>query len=175
MDIDEPQADQSEGGDECCSPGGGQRNWRSVLFITAIVLAGAVAAHSVLTNGGRGLLPCGGAGGSCAIDKGNGNGNGQACPKNAACAIGQDCSPDAPCPSIGTCPSQQQPCPMSSGQGEPIGCRPATTPAGPAPQAPPSTCCPEDAPPGMLQTGGSHRMLLWNRLLTEDIVGAGPD
>ena len=171
MDIDEPQADQSQpccgpssGGDECCSPGGGQRNWRSVLFITAIVLAGAVAAHSVLTNGGRGLLPCGGgAGGSCAIDKGNGNGDGnaQACPVKAACPMeqsngngeGQACSEIAACPmeqgngngnggGEGCCPLETQACPKAGAPGKAAGCCPSMAPADAAPQPAPGGCCP---------------------------------
>ena len=164
MDTNEPQIEQSGSGCDSssgdsipCAPGG-KRNWRTILFVAVVLVAGAVAARSVLTNGGKGAC---GIGELCSIDEGsgqasstiaacpleqgngngNGNGNGEVCPQNAACPIGQECSQDCPCPSMGTCPSQQQTCPMSSGQGEAAGCCPATAPADPAPQPAPTGCC----------------------------------
>jgi len=159
MDTNEPQIEQSgsgcdssSGNDIPCAPGG-KKNWRTILFVVAVVSACAVAAHSVLTNGSKGGCPIrglcsldNGNAQACAIDKGNGNGDSAVCPKNAACPMGQECSQDAPCPSMGTCPSQQQTCPMSSGQGEAAGCCPATAPADPAPQPGPAGCCPGSAP-----------------------------
>lgn len=167
MDTNEPKIEQSgcgcdssSGGDICCGPGG-KRNWRTILFVGVVLLAGAVAAHSVLTNGSNGGCPikaiCSldkGDAQACAIEKGGGQAastiaaypleqaNGQSCPKNAACPMGQTCSQDVPCPSIGACPSQQPTCPMSSGQEGAAGCCPTTAPAEPAPQPPATGCCP---------------------------------
>jgi len=171
MDTNEPKAEQSgcgcdssSGGDIPCTPGG-KRNWRTILFVVAVVSAGAVAAHSVLTNGSNGGCPISslcsldkGGGQACAIEKGDGQagstvaacslekGSGESCPMNAACPMGQECSQDAPCPSMGSCTSQKPTCPMSSGQEEAAGCCPATTPAEPAPQPGPAGCCPGSAP-----------------------------
>lgn len=161
MDTNEPQVEQSaRGGDSASGDGignapGGKRNWRTILFVVAVVSACAVAAHSVLTNGNKGGCPIRGLCSldkgdaqasstitACPLEQGNGNGDSMVCPKNADCPIGQECSQGAPCPSIGTCPLQQQTCPMSSGQREAADCCPATAPADPAPQPTPTGCCP---------------------------------
>ncbi|MBN2270840.1 MAG: hypothetical protein JXN61_09515 [Sedimentisphaerales bacterium] len=158
METNEPQVEQSGSGGDASSGDGigsaprGKRNWRTILFVALVVLACVVTAHSVLTNGNggcpiRGLCSLDNGGGqACAIDKGNGNGDSAVCPKNADCPIGQACSQDAPCPLMGTCPSQEQTCPMSSGQGEAAGCCPSTAPDEPAPQPAPAGCCPGSTP-----------------------------
>ena len=169
MDKDESQVEQSgcgcdssSGDDVCCTPGSGKSNWRTALFIVAVVLAGGVAAHSVLTNGGS-ATPCGGAGAICAIE-GNGNGGGQACAMTAACALeqsngngGEACSKIAACTleqSNGNgggqacsidCPSEKGCC--QDAPGKAAGCCPAAAPADPAPQPAPTGCCPAAAPP----------------------------
>ena len=170
MDKDESQVEQSgcgcdssSGDDVCCTPGSGKSNWRTALFIVAVVLAGGVAAHSVLTNGGS-ATPCGGAGAICAIEQNNGNGGGQGCAMTAACALeqsngngGEACSKIAACTleqSNGNgggqacsidCPSEKGCC--QDAPGKAAGCCPAAGSADPAPQPAPTGCCPAAAPP----------------------------
>jgi hypothetical protein len=59
-------------GGECCSPGsGGGKSWKTAIFVLVVLAAGAVGAHSVLTNG-KAAGPCGGAsatGSVCSGDK----------------------------------------------------------------------------------------------------------
>ena len=166
MDTKENQVDQSgcgcdssSGDDTCCTPGG-KKNWRTALFIGVVVLAGAVAAHSVLTNGNKGASTCGGAGGFCTIEQGNGNGGSQTCAmeqgngngdaqagsKIAGCPMekGNGNGDAVTCSKIADCPMEQcngdaEACPKA-------GCCPDDAPAAPTPQAPPSGCCPGDAP-----------------------------
>jgi len=147
MDTNEPQAEQSQPQSDssgCC--GGGQKSWKTAAFIAVLVLAGAVAAHSVLTrNGGLcGTLPCGSGSSACSLDKGNGNGNGggSACTKSAACASKKACCPLDEGDGNGNgdgegCCANQESCPLSDGQGEP--------PSG-CPMAAPTGCCPASAP-----------------------------
>ena len=177
MDKDESQVEQSgcgcdssSGDDVCCTPGSGKSNWRTALFIVAVVLAGGVAAHSVLTNGGS-ATPCGGAGAICAIEQNNGNGGGQACAMTAACALeqsngngGEACSKIAACTleqSNGNgggqacsidCPSEKGCC--QDAPGEAAGCCPSMAPPAPTPEAEAgcgakasSGCCPSTDPP----------------------------
>jgi hypothetical protein len=168
MDKNESQVEQSgcgcdstSGDDVCCSPGG-KKNWRTALFVTFVVLAGAVAAHSVLTNGAK-KSPCG-AGGICAIEEGNGgacekasvcavdkgnggaekaaccplekgNGNGDACPKTAACPI--EAAAGDGCAKKAACPKE------GNGNGE-SGCCPSEKPT--CPKQAPAGCCPSEAP-----------------------------
>ena len=153
MDKDKSQVEQSEYGSDSSSAGG-KGSWRTALFVTLVVLAGAVAAHSVLTNGGKNS-PCGW--GTCAIDQGNGNGD--ACSKLTACPVEQAgcdapkpaCCPlekgngngDSGCPkeaAAGCCPSEAVADPAP--QPAPTGCCPSQAPAEPAPQPAPTGCCP---------------------------------
>jgi hypothetical protein len=147
MDTNEPQAEQSQPQSDLSSGGGdGQKSWKTAAFIAVLVLAGAVAAHSVLTrNGGLcGVLPCGvgktcGGGAMAQCDS-----TARTCPLNATCAMAEDCPKSATCPSAGgccaseCCCANQESCPlMSDGQGElPSGC----------PMAAPTGCCPASAP-----------------------------
>jgi len=173
MDTKENQVDQSgcgcdstSGDDTCCTPGG-KKNWRTALFIGVVVLAGAVAAHSVLTNGDKGASTCGSAGGLCAIEQGNGNGGSQTCAMEQGNGNGdaQACSKTAGCPMekgngngdavtcskiAGCCPMEQcngnceaEACPKAG-----AGCCPGDAPAAPTPQAPPSGGCPSEAGDG---------------------------
>ena len=167
MDTNDPQVEQSGCGcdsspnDEICCGPGGKKSWRTVLFIAVLVLAGAVAAHSVLTNGGNGASPCGGAGGFCSIEQGNGggcpltaalqkdgngnggsaalaleegNGDGAACPFEAACALEEGNGDGAVCPKTGT-------------QDKPAGCCPGSIQPVPSPEAPARGCCPGSIQP----------------------------
>lgn len=62
---------QQEGAD-CCSPSPGSgKSWKTVVFVLVIAAAGAVAAHSLLTNGGAGASSCcpAVAGKSCSPEK----------------------------------------------------------------------------------------------------------
>jgi len=151
MDTNELQAEQSQPQSDLSSGGGaGQKSWKTAVFIAVLVLAGAVAAHSVLTrNGGLcGVLPCGVKSSTCSLDKGNGNGNGGgACAKSAVCASEKACCPleegdgngnGEACPEKPACPlggdqgANQESCPQNDGQG--------------CPMAAPTGCCPASAP-----------------------------
>jgi len=160
MDTNEPQAEQSQPQSDSSSGcgGSGQKSWKTAVFIAVLVLAGAVAAHSVLTrNGGLcGVLPCGMGSSMCSLDKGNGNGGGGACTKSAVCASEKACCPleegdgngngdgggcaEKPgCPFAGDqgCCANKESCPLSDGQGAPPACCPMAAPTG---------CCPASAP-----------------------------
>jgi len=140
MDTNEPQAEQSQPQSDLSSGGGNdQKSWKTAVFIAVLVLAGAVAAHSVLTrNGGLcGVLPCGiskpcGGGAMAQCDS-----TAQTRPQNATCALAEDCPKSAACPSVDGCCANQEACPLSDGQGEP--------PSG-CPMAAPADCCPASAP-----------------------------
>ena len=141
MDTNEPQAEQSRPQSDSSSGGGNdQKSWKTAVFIAVLVLAGAVAAHSVLTrNGGLcGVLPCGvgktcGAGAMAQCDS-----TAQTRPQNATCPAAEDCPKSATCPSAEGCCANQESCPlMSDGQGEP--------PSG-CPMAAPTGCCPASVP-----------------------------
>ena len=64
MDTNEDNGKQAESccdssapgcGVDCCSPssGGGGKNWKTMVFVVVILLAGVVAAHSLLTKNGE--------------------------------------------------------------------------------------------------------------------------
>ncbi|MHC4171976.1 MAG: hypothetical protein ACYTBX_02615 [Planctomycetota bacterium] len=63
MDANEDKEKQAESrcdssspscGVDCCSPSaGGGKSWKTVVFVVVILLAGAVAAHSLLTGNGE--------------------------------------------------------------------------------------------------------------------------
>lgn len=165
MDTNEPSVEQpgsccdsSSGGADCCSPGSGgagagQKRWKTGVFVVVIVLAGAVAAHSLLTKNGQtsGVPPCrGGLGtpcGACPIEQG------QSCPKTAVCPSVQNCCP------------KQDGCPLSDQQDQSSSCCPQATPAGCSheqdgcplsdQQDQPPSCCPQTAPPGCCPGTGS--------------------
>jgi hypothetical protein len=140
MDTNEPRAEQSEPQSDSSSGGGtGRKSWKTAAFIAVLVLAGAVAAHSVLTrNGGLcGVLPCGvgkpcGGGAMAQCDS-----TGQGCLQNATCPAAQDCPKSATCPSAEGCCANQESCPLSDGQGAPPACCPMAAPTG---------CCPAATP-----------------------------
>lgn len=155
MDKNEPQVEQpgcgcdSSSGDEvCCSPSGGKKTWRTALFIMVLVLAGAVAAHSVYSNGDDVKPACCPAGqtngdagsnvAACPMEQANGDG------VEAACSLGaKECSKEAAaggCPLEAAADPAPQPAPTTLG-----GCCPSQAPADPAPQPAPTApagCCP---------------------------------
>lgn len=161
MDTDKSQVEQSENGSDSSSADV-KSTWRTALFVTLVVLAGAVAAHSVLTNGGKNS-PCGW--GTCAIDQGNGNG--YTCSKTSACAVdqgnggatktaccplgegngnGDSCSKPAAC-SIdkAACPGEKAACCPLEGNGNGDGaCCPSEKQA--CPMEATSGCCSSEAP-----------------------------
>jgi hypothetical protein len=142
MDKDETQVEQSgcgcdssSGDDTCCSPGGGKSNLRTALFVVVLVLAGGVAAHSVLTNGGK-TSPCGTGGPICGMEQAN-----DADVKAAGCPTGKtngDCEK--------ACLSEKKACQKTGAAGKAAGCSPSEAAADPAPQpaptAPAGGCCP---------------------------------
>lgn len=135
-----PCNDSSSSGGDCCpsdSGGtGGQKSWNSAVFIAVLVLAGAVAAHSLLTkdNQAPGASPCGGGIGlPCATLSAD---QAQTCPKKAACPLsGQQDNPPSCCPQATPtgCALQQDRCPLSEQQDEP---------SSSSPEIPASGCCP---------------------------------
>ncbi len=94
-------------GGDCCSPsGGGGGAWKTIIFVFIIVLAGTVAARSLL-NSGADAEPCVAGSAPCGIsaDAGQcGGGEKVACDKagakDEACAKKADCplSADEACP-----------------------------------------------------------------------------
>lgn len=141
MDKDETQVEQSgcgcdssSGDDTCCSPGGGKSNWRTALFVMVVVLAGGVAAHSVLTNGDKDSS-CG-TGPVCGMEQAN-----DADVKAAGCPTGTTNGDGEK-----TCPSERKTCPKTGTAGKAAGCSPSQALADPAPQpaptAPAGGCCP---------------------------------
>lgn len=138
-----------DSGGECCSSGSGRyKSLKTALFVLVILAACAVAAHSVLSNGGS--SPCGGsATGLCPLSQSCGTSS--TCglkaseAENATCIIKEkantipSCCPEAVppgcCPNAGTpgcCANTETPsgCPIMD---NPDGC-PKTTAA--------SGCCP---------------------------------
>ncbi|MBN2139355.1 MAG: hypothetical protein JW720_16245 [Sedimentisphaerales bacterium] len=137
MDTNEPRQNNSEYISDS-TPTSGNRNWKSAIFVAMLILAGAVAAHSVLKNGGA-CSPCGFAGSVCSIDRTD------ACPVRkansdctAACPV-EKCDGDcATCP-VSKCDRDCSACPM----GEAAGCCPSSAPADTATQpVPAGGCCP---------------------------------
>ena len=156
MDKDETQVEQSGSGSDSSlgdnagsSSGSGTSNLRTGLFIAVLVLAGGVAAHSVLTNGGKtcgigglcGIKQSEGAACStttpCPIEKGNGDGS-----KPACCPLEKadgDCEKTA-------CPSETKVCPKTGDACKVPDCCPSKNTTEPTPQpaptAPAGGCCP---------------------------------
>lgn len=83
--FDEVRQEDSDDSQPCCSSGsGGWKGWKTVVFVVVVLAAGAVAAHSVLTNGKAAAPSCGAsaAGSVCSADKASMNnpvGFGPAC------------------------------------------------------------------------------------------------
>lgn len=145
MDTNEPSAEQpgfscdlSSGGADCCSPGSGgagagQKRWKTAVFVVVIVLAGAVAAHSLLTKNGQtsGIPPCGGGlgmpCGAWSLDQCDPVS--QTSPKKAASPSDEAWPESIP---SGCCPKQDG-CPHSNQQDQQPSCCPQTAPSG---------CCP---------------------------------
>ena len=149
MDTNEPSVEQpgsccdsSSAGADSRPPdsggaGAGPKSWKTAVFVVAIVLAGAVAAHSLLTKNGRtsGIPPCaGGLGTPCrARSLDQCDPVSQTCPKKAACPLEQACPENEGCPSAQGCCPQQARCPLNDQQDQPPPCCPLTAPPG---------CCP---------------------------------
>ena len=102
MEINEEKTQQNEncndssGSDgNCCSSGSGNwKSWRTVIFILVLMAAGALAAHSVLSNGTNNS-PCGA-------------GSAGFCPLNKACSSGKVCGATEANPGDVTCPSEKK-------------------------------------------------------------------
>jgi len=128
--------DSSGSGGECCSSGSGNwKSWRTAIFILVLLAAGALAAHSVLSNGTN--SPCGA--GSAGV-----------CPLNKACSPTKVCGSDEANPGNVTCPLEKK-------ANNPASCCPKTAvPSGWPKAAVPSSssetetpvCCPTTAVPG---------------------------
>lgn len=135
-----PCNDSSSSGGDCCpSDSGGagsQKSWKSAVFIAVLVLAGAVAAHSLLTkeNQAPGASPCGGGIGlPCATLSADQD---KTCPKKAACPLSsQQDNPSPRCPQAAPtgCTPQPDRCPLSEKQDEP---------SSSSPEIPASSYCP---------------------------------
>ena len=143
----ENNTNSPETGGQCCSSGSGSlKSLKTALFALVILAACAVAAHSVLSNGGS--SPCGGASGLCPLSQSCGTSS--PCglkateAKNSTCLIKEkanaipSCCPGtetpACCPNAGTpdcCANKdtQSGCPLEN----PAGCPKATAVPG---------CCP---------------------------------
>ena len=171
MDKDETQVEQSGSGSDSSpgdnagsSRGSGTSNLRTGLFIAVLVLAGGVAAHSVLTNGGK---TCG-IGGLCGIKQADG----AACSTTTPCSLdktGCDSTKATSCPletansegakpaccplekadgdcEKAACPFEKKVCPKTGDACKVTDCCPSKTTAEPAPQPAPTTpaggCCP---------------------------------
>jgi len=131
MEINEDKAQQNEScndssgsGGDCCSSGSGNwKSWKTVLFILVLLAAGALAAHSVLSNGTN--SPC--AGGVCPLNKPCGAA--ETNPGNVTCPVEKKgnnpslCCPKSAVPS--DCPKTAVPS-SSSGTAVP-GCCPKTS------------------------------------------------
>ena len=140
MDANQAQTQQNDScghssgsGGECCSSGSaGWKSWKTAVFVIVILAAGAVAAHSLLTNG-TGAAPCASSGGLCPFSK--------ACAPNKACALNKPCPNDVACPSQKKADNPSSCCPKS-----PVpGCCPKATVPGCCPSTAVPSCCPKAA------------------------------
>ncbi len=141
MGVNEEKTQQNKGcydssgsGGDCCSSGSGSlKSLKTAIFVLVILAAGALAAHSVLTNGTS--SPCGaGSAGVCPLNKACGvteaNPSGVTCPLEKKANNPPSCCPKIAVPS--GCPKTAVP--GSSSKTETPGCCPTT--------AVPS-CCPK--------------------------------
>ncbi len=133
MEINEEKTQQNEicndssgSGGDCCSSGSGNwKSWKTVLFILVLLAAGALAAHSVLSNGTN--SPC--AGGVCPLNKPCGaseasTGN-LTCPSEKKVNNPASCCPKSAVPSgcpkiaaLSSCPKTESPgcCPNTGSE-----------------------------------------------------------
>ena len=96
-DASQPSCSSTPTGDDCCSPGDG-KTWKTVVFLIVILLAGAVAAHSLMAKGGKGAT----------------------CPVGSSCAVGSSCGAASPAnasPSCGACSTGSDAC-CAAGSGD---------------------------------------------------------
>ena len=116
--------DSSGSGGECCSSGpGGWKSLKTALFVLVILAAGALATHSVLSNGTNNS-PC--AAGLCPLNK--------ACSSNKACVATEANPGNVTCPSEKKADNPSLCCPKA---GAPSGCPKTEVPG----------CCPKTAVP----------------------------
>jgi len=137
MEINEEKAQQNEScndssgsGGDCCSSGSGSlKSLKTAIFVLVLLAAGALAAHSVLSNGTN--SPCGGS--SAGV-----------CPFNKACGVTEAN------PGNVTCPSEQK-------VNNPPSCCPKTAvPSGCPKIETPSSCPKAAAVPGCCPNAGSE-------------------
>ena len=141
METNEDTPQQNEGcydssvsGGDCCSSGsGGWKSWKTAIFILVILAAGALAAHSVLTNGTS--SPCGGS--SVGV-----------CPFNKPCAPNKACGADEASPGDVTCPLEKK-------ANNPSSCCPKTAVPGCCPSTETPSCCPKTVVPSCCPKAGS--------------------
>lgn len=122
--------DSSGSGGDCCSSGSGNwKSWKTVLFILVLLAAGALAAHSVLSNGTN--SPC--VAGVCPLNKSCGaveaNPGDVTCPSEKKANNLSSCCPKTAVPS--DCPKTAIP-----------GCCPNTETPGDCPKTAAPSCCP---------------------------------
>ncbi len=141
MEMNEDKAQQNENcndssgsGGDCCSSGSGNwKSWKTVLFILVLLAAGALAAHSVLSNGTN--SPCGA--GSAGV-----------CPTNKACGATEANPGNVTCLSEKKANNPPSCCPKTA---VPSGCPKTAVPSGCPKTAVPSSssgtetpgCCPK--------------------------------
>ena len=139
MEINEEKTQQNEicndssgSGGDCCSSGSGNwKSWKTAIFILVLLAAGALAAHSVLSNGTNNS-PC--AAGSAGV-----------CPLNKACSPTKVCGSDEANPGNVTCPLEKKAnnpsscCPKTA---VPSGCPKSAVPSSSSGTAVPG-CCPQ--------------------------------
>lgn len=125
--------DSSGSGGDCCSSGSvNWKSWKTVIFILVLLAAGALAAHSVLSNGTNNS-PCG------ASPAG-------VCPLNKACSSSKVCGAAEANPGDVTCPSEKKAnnpsscCPKT---GAPDSCPKTETPSSCPKTAAVPGCCPK--------------------------------
>lgn len=137
--------DSSDSGSDCCSSGSGNwKSWKTGIFILVLLAAGALAAHSVLSNGSN--SPCGA--GSAGL-----------CPLSKACSSDKACEGTETSPGNVTCPSEKKSetppscCPKTEA---PSGCPKAEVP-GSCPKTETPDSCPKTATvPGCCPNTGSE-------------------
>ena len=132
----EPNEGANQGGEvssEQPQTGGG-KGWKTAIFVLVVLAVGAMAAHSVLTNG-KGASPCCGSwigGGVCAAEK--------VCTSNPACAGQKDACQKACCAAANkTCEKTNQ-CTQSKQTSDCSVSNPAKSASGCCPK-PASGCC----------------------------------
>jgi hypothetical protein len=142
----ENNTNSPDSGGECCSSGSGRyKSLKTALFVLAILAACAVAAHSVLSNGGS--SPCGGSTtGLCPLSQSCGTsstcGLKASDAENATCIIKEKANTTSPC-----CPGIETPacCPNA---GTPDCCANTETPSGCPYMENPGGCPKTTAVPG---------------------------